>query len=709
MNAAISFAQTRLSYPIFDADFDPYNRGYLVVGGGGGESRSGIANKLVRATTLYAPNSKLTRLQSLLDVSSHGEVSVVSELELSSNEDSPQTIQSIATKDGVVAIAGVNSSAADQQAGRNEHFRTYNVPFPPRKKGDNENEEKGTGLSITALGQASIFRPSTAVKKQTYQRLLRLTRPRSREAGSKRLGAMATGFAPEAEIVIFDASKTPDTSSVRGHINLKKGDDANDLDIVEHKEGHFGLVYCTDYEVYLHAWTYDFSNKTSKHASEEPQVIYSVPTAQKAGGRPVVRCLRWLSPKHILLAVNTANKKGGELLVLRLSSSDSPGKITVRKNLPRSIKSTVCLATCPLDADPGSGDRQTIVAVAGQDRSIHIFSLDYSPSTPSQISKFTHYKSLDDVHPLAITKITFNNFFTPIQPPHSTMSIATMPQYVRLASVSMSNNVVIDTLSLTSTPTKPHDTADASTAKLLSPSVRWVLSSAGTELLRSWTGILVISFVVFVTAFLLQSYVNTTGNISTTMRSFMPAGARSNLSAISEAVEKRAGAAVNGVDKLAHRVKNELPEIVSHEAVDASSAIREAVDYATSGVPSIVSHEASAVRSTVSRASPIAMLRDLLSRLRHHDEADSHAIVVHDAPSGLTAEVVEGAVDVAALRSQGAKKFEELPKAERERWKRVLADAGQWTVAEGETVLKSVFFSQVAEVVGGAVRDAVLH
>jgi len=48
MNPAISYAQTKLSYPIFDVDFDPYTRGYLVVGGGGGEGRSGVANKLVK-------------------------------------------------------------------------------------------------------------------------------------------------------------------------------------------------------------------------------------------------------------------------------------------------------------------------------------------------------------------------------------------------------------------------------------------------------------------------------------------------------------------------------------------------------------------------------------------------------------------------------------------------------------------------------------
>lgn len=47
MSTPVSFAQTKLDYPLFDADFDPYDRGYLVVAGGGGEGRSGVANKIV--------------------------------------------------------------------------------------------------------------------------------------------------------------------------------------------------------------------------------------------------------------------------------------------------------------------------------------------------------------------------------------------------------------------------------------------------------------------------------------------------------------------------------------------------------------------------------------------------------------------------------------------------------------------------------------
>ena len=43
----VSYAKTTLPFPIFAAEFDPYNRGYLVVAGGGGEGRSGVPNQIV--------------------------------------------------------------------------------------------------------------------------------------------------------------------------------------------------------------------------------------------------------------------------------------------------------------------------------------------------------------------------------------------------------------------------------------------------------------------------------------------------------------------------------------------------------------------------------------------------------------------------------------------------------------------------------------
>lgn len=43
----IPSAKITLSCPLFGADFDPQDPGLLVVGGGGGEGRSGVGNKIV--------------------------------------------------------------------------------------------------------------------------------------------------------------------------------------------------------------------------------------------------------------------------------------------------------------------------------------------------------------------------------------------------------------------------------------------------------------------------------------------------------------------------------------------------------------------------------------------------------------------------------------------------------------------------------------
>lgn len=40
-------AKLELSYPLYASDFDPQNNSFLLVGGGGGESRTGVGNKIV--------------------------------------------------------------------------------------------------------------------------------------------------------------------------------------------------------------------------------------------------------------------------------------------------------------------------------------------------------------------------------------------------------------------------------------------------------------------------------------------------------------------------------------------------------------------------------------------------------------------------------------------------------------------------------------
>ena len=48
MTSPISFASVDLGYPVYEAEFDPYDRGYVVITGGGGESKSGVPNRAVR-------------------------------------------------------------------------------------------------------------------------------------------------------------------------------------------------------------------------------------------------------------------------------------------------------------------------------------------------------------------------------------------------------------------------------------------------------------------------------------------------------------------------------------------------------------------------------------------------------------------------------------------------------------------------------------
>ena len=50
MAPPIASAKLTLSYPLYASDFDPKNNGFLLVGGGGGESRSGVGNKIVSKT-----------------------------------------------------------------------------------------------------------------------------------------------------------------------------------------------------------------------------------------------------------------------------------------------------------------------------------------------------------------------------------------------------------------------------------------------------------------------------------------------------------------------------------------------------------------------------------------------------------------------------------------------------------------------------------
>lgn len=54
MSPPAASAKITLTYPLYAADFDPQNSDFLLVGGGGGEGRSGVGNKIVRTLCTLA-------------------------------------------------------------------------------------------------------------------------------------------------------------------------------------------------------------------------------------------------------------------------------------------------------------------------------------------------------------------------------------------------------------------------------------------------------------------------------------------------------------------------------------------------------------------------------------------------------------------------------------------------------------------------------
>jgi len=607
----------------------------------------------------------------------------------------------------LVTFAGINSSATSQEAGNNYHLNSFEVTFP-KKKQTEESEKDSAEAKIKFTTRASLFKAKKEGKARPYQRLLRLSPVTSREAPSRRICVAATGDAAKNEIVMFDATTAvPSESSVFARLSPPDGVEAVDLDLTEENDlGCFALAYCTDHEIYVCRLRYDFDSRKTVPSKPETTSVYTAsasPGGKTGTSRPKIRCLRWLSPQH-LLVLQKSGSSSAELVILNLSSST--GKINLRRALPKSLEVAAHLDICALDADPGSGERQFLVAVAGANRSrdsvIHVYTLDHRPSDPDparpiwQLNKFS---VLNSVHPSNIMRITFANFFPPKQNPNSTMSVATPSQYISLASVAWGGTVVIDTFTLTSTPTKPHDTGAARTSTTNpqgTPSIRWVLTTNSmTERLTSRAGIILIAMSVLVAAILLQSYITLTKGDAAAASPFRTAK--------------------SVIKKLQPPGARTMPAVLRRDGAVISSAVVSA---------------ASAASSVAAEFNPIPgvehRFRDLLdwtqksgkevaTAPQHHIHvrapAPDESAAQGKAPQGLTASLlpVNRREELERLQKQGAKKWEELSVAEKEKWTRRMRDSGDYVEAVPESIFKAVLFSEWAAIVGGGLRDAVLN
>lgn len=623
-------SKAKTSYPIFAANFATSRPAVLVVGGGGGGGRHGVKNQI----TAFDFSSRAPTVESFAEIEA-------------STDDSVTCLANLATRDGLVLYAGINSSEEDRLRGANEHFRAFELSFPKSTSSSGKGEKSEATLGF--LSKASLFAPPKTAngKKEGYQRIVKLS-PAQRSASgspSRRIGAIASSLAgDENEVVIFSAtSNKPQKEDIIGRIMLHKGQEANDIDIFTREEGKFRVTYVVDQEVFVQDVNYDFNARKAKGKNLHRKV-YAIPSLG-SGPRSKLRCVRWLSPTHLLLLTNKPNRTGVELLVLHLYE-EGPGSIIARKSLPRHIKAATDLDVALLDKD-ADGAYQIAIAIAAIDISVNVYTMDYHGPAKDSLSSLHAFNSYENVHDVQITKAVFSPYH-PQDP-----SAKKVPQYLRLATTSLGNTISVETF------------------PLISHGSRHVLQTARSRNLFTAATYLVIAMVVAVIALLIQSLIDPEGNLT---KSILPASLQNAAAQHKtfgetlrdkrhEAILNKANApVVKTTQRIADLLHVHLPHVLSNPEAEAP------------------------VPSTASKALVI----------RHNAESDGT----------LSAEVHDDHETVLEKHGE-AKKWDDLSKEEQALWIKKLSDAGMWTMGEGTTILKSIFFGQIGGLVGQVAQGVI--
>ncbi|KAJ4391968.1 hypothetical protein N0V93_005588 [Gnomoniopsis smithogilvyi] len=407
------FPETKitLDYPLYGCDFDPQDPNRLFVAGGGGASRTGVGNKIT-----------------LLDATSREKLQVAGEITLSKNEDNPTNLVAGQRKGKATLLyAGINSSVDDIDKGNNAHFRVFGAEQAPSKA------KSILGARISELSRSTLF---SSQDKDAYQRLLRVTQP---FAGAAQFGAVATGLAKESQIALFEVAAGNNAAPrSMGVLDLSK--EAADLDVVQTDKGKFQLMYCDNHNIY----TLDVAETST---TGEPKSIYTMPDDD---AKPSFRCIRYLSPKFAIAVANLPSPGGVVLYGFRLPKAgreDGVARIAVNTKLPKrkGAKATgLAIANLSPISTLGAtqGDTQFVIAVANNDFSIHLYSLDHRIMGDVDLLANLHpLQVLKEVHPAMITNLCFSHFSPPKAPTART-------QYLKLASTSVSNSVVVQSIPL---------------------------------------------------------------------------------------------------------------------------------------------------------------------------------------------------------------------------------------------------------------------
>ncbi|KAI3527838.1 hypothetical protein CPAR01_03206 [Colletotrichum paranaense] len=412
MASPFETAKLTLDYLPYACEFDPQDPNRLLIGGGGGANRSGVANKIT-----------------VIDTSAKEELQISGEADLSRNEDSVMTLAAGPKKGRTSYLyAGINSSPEEVEKGKNEHFRAFGIEQSKARVSAGAN---APSVSLAELSRTSIF-AHNEVDKDAYQRVLRLSAP----YGEKQLGVVATGLAKQSQIAIFEiAAGNATKPKILGQLDVSK--EPVDVDVIQTGEDSYQVAYCDERELFI--------INVVKSEIDGPHHAYEI-KEDGSGTWPNFRSIRYLSKDFVLAGTNIPKRAGAILLGIRLPlKEDEPGRLAATVKLPKAVNQITTIAARNLTppSAPGAkiGNAQFLVAAVGQDRSISLFTLEHKAhSSIDLLVDFDLLTTLKEVHPLQITNVALSHYV----PPKTTAR----PQYIKLASISMKNTVIVHSILL---------------------------------------------------------------------------------------------------------------------------------------------------------------------------------------------------------------------------------------------------------------------
>lgn len=569
------------------------------------------------------------------------ELETTAEIDLSRDEDSVTSLAvGQGTRKETLIYAGINSSEQDREKGKNEHFRVFGLGASTGgKKGENATTSK-----ILELSRSALF---DGTEKETYQRLVRLSKP---FPGGAQLGATATAFGSKGEeIVLFDTTGSPSAApKIRGRIQVDI--EAEDVDVIQTGKDDYLFAYCTKYDIF-------FKTISSKTNSSEPRRITPAMAEHEKGTKSVFRSLRFLSPEFLLMLTNLHGRKGTVMQILRLPASDSD-KISqaTRIKLPSQVRQATGLAVCNLSPRPSPSDEQgsaqLVIAVAGHDMSISLYTVECQRhGSLAMATQPKLLQTLKDVHPFQITGLALSNFMPPTEPKS--------PQDIKLASISAGNTVMMHTIPLIPLPesSPPRYIVSGTTESILTPSVILTIIAA-------------LAFAFF-------------AQMALEVRGSSPA-----LFGLS----KHVAPDVAGWLRVSHPIPNAVfgipkPTISSTVSTATPISTPSQAQSEDQSFASLLEALASqqAEQFSPDGKSPVIVIRE------HPLDPAAEGETSTELKSGIKADLHDEEVH----GPHGGKMWEDLSSEEKERWTKKLKDAGYWAEDYAETIMKGVFWGVV--------------